>query len=177
MNVPNAITIGRVALVPAFVVLAYGNDTTSAIWAFVVFIVASLSDFLDGYLARRSGLETRFGKFADPLADKLLVGSALYVLVDTREFPLWAALVIAVREVAVQVLRTRVVATGHDLPASKTAKLKTIIQICMVGWWLLPWDEIGTAHWAWLTLALVATLYTGAEYFQDYRREALAGEG
>ncbi|MEA2432591.1 MAG: CDP-diacylglycerol---glycerol-3-phosphate 3-phosphatidyltransferase [Actinomycetota bacterium] len=176
MNAPNSITVLRVLLVPIFVAFAYGHTRGSALAAFTVFIVASLSDFVDGYLARKYEIETRFGRFVDPLADKLLVGAALYVLVDTRGFPLWAAVVIAVREVAVQVLRTRIVATGRDLPASKTAKLKTIIQICMVGWWLLPWEELNPVHWIWLGAAIVATLYSGAEYFNGYRREVVARE-
>jgi CDP-diacylglycerol--glycerol-3-phosphate 3-phosphatidyltransferase len=176
MNAPNAITVARVLLVPVFLALAYGEGEGSAVGSFVVFLVASLSDFVDGYLARRYSIETRFGRFVDPLADKLLVGAALFVLVDTRGFPLWAALVIAVREVAVQVLRTRVVASGRDLPASRLAKVKTIVQICMVCWWLLPWNEIGIAHWTWLALALFATLYTGAEYFRNYRREVVVDE-
>ena len=176
MNAPNAITVFRVLLVPVFVVLAYSEGAGAAVAAFAVFIAASLSDILDGYLARKYEIETRFGQFADPLADKLLVGAALYVLVDARSFPLWAALVIAVREIAVQILRTRIVAAGADLPASKTAKLKTIVQICMVGWWLLPWEETNPMHWVWLVAALIATTYTGAEYFNGYRREVATSE-
>lgn len=165
MNAPNSITVARIALIPVFVFLAYRRTETSAIGAFVVFVVASLSDFLDGYLARSSSTITRLGQFLDPLADKLLVGAALWTLVDLRSFPLWAALVIAARELAVQVLRIRIVSQGRDLPASSAAKAKTFVQIGLVSWWLLPWDEIAWHHWVWLTAALVTTLWSGAEYF------------
>jgi CDP-diacylglycerol--glycerol-3-phosphate 3-phosphatidyltransferase len=170
MNVPNSVTVARVLMIPVFVALSYQNTTTAAVWAFVVFLAASISDFVDGYLARRSGTESRLGQFLDPLADKLLVGAALFVLVDTRGFPLWTALVIAAREIAVQVLRTGVVQRGGTLPASSAAKLKTMLQIVMVGWWLLPWDDVNLVHWALLAGVLVTTLWSGYEYFAVARR-------
>lgn len=170
MNVPNSVTVARVFMVPLFVALSYQDSTSAAVWAFVVFFVASVSDFVDGYLARRSGTESRLGEFLDPLADKLLVGAALVVLVDTRGFPLWAALVIAAREVAVQILRTGVVQRGGTLPASSAAKLKTMLQIFMVGWWLLPWDDVNPVHWVLLAGVLVTTLWSGYEYFAGARQ-------
>ena len=165
MNLPNWITVGRVALIPVFLVLSYGTTTSAAVGAFTVFLVASVSDFVDGYLARRSGTISKLGEFLDPLADKLLVGAALFVLVDTRHFPLWAALLIALREVAVQILRTQIVSGGGRLPASALGKLKTVSQIVMVCWWLLPWDDINIAHWMWLGASLVSTYWSGALYF------------
>lgn len=169
MNVPNSITVARVFLVPLFVALSYHHSRSAAVWAFVVFFVASVSDFVDGYLARRQHTVSRVGEFLDPLADKLLVGAALVVLVDTRNFPVWAALVIAVREVAVQILRTKIVGSGGNLPASPAAKLKTMLQIGMVGWWLLPWHDRNAGHWLWLAGVLVATLWSGYEYFARAR--------
>ncbi len=157
-------------MVPPFVVFAYTRSDAGAVISFVIFLAASISDLVDGYLARRAATITRFGEFLDPLADKLLVGAALYVLVDTRAFPLWAALVIAAREVVIQVLRIRIVSAGGTLPASHFAKMKTVLQIGMVSWWLLPWDSAGFVHSAWLALALFATLASGAEYLR--RRDA-----
>ena len=178
MNVPNSLTVARVLLVPLFVALSYHDSTTAAVWAFIVFFVASISDWLDGYLARRNGSESRMGQFLDPLADKLLVGAALVVLVDTRGFPLWAAIVIGLREVAVQMLRTQIVQRGGTLPASRAAKLKTMLQIMMVGWWLLPWGEINAGHWVWLGSVLVTTLWSGYEYFAGARSvTSKVGEG
>jgi CDP-diacylglycerol--glycerol-3-phosphate 3-phosphatidyltransferase len=170
MNVPNSVTVARVLMIPVFVALSYRDSTTAAVWAFLVFSAASISDFVDGYLARRSGTESRLGQFLDPLADKLLVGAALVVLVDTRDFPLWAALVIAVREVAVQIFRTGVVQRGGTLPASSAAKLKTMLQILMVGWWLLPWETVNAVHWVLLAGVLATTLWSGYEYLAGARR-------
>lgn len=170
MNLPNAITVARILAVPVFLVLAYGNSRAAALGAFFVFLAASLSDSLDGYLARRNDTTSRTGEFLDPLADKLLIGAALIVLVDIRLFPAWAALVIGVREIAVQVLRTRIVRSGGTLPASLAGKTKTVLQIVMVGWWLLPWAEPTPIHYVLMAAALVSTLWSGAAYF--LRREA-----
>lgn len=161
----NWVTLGRIALVPLFVAFAYGDSDGLAVAAFFTFGIASASDKLDGYLARRDGSMSRVGAFLDPLADKLLVGAALVVLVDARDFPLWAAIVIAVREVAVQILRIRVVSAGGTLPASSAAKTKTLLQLVMVLWWLLPWEDVFWAHWVLLGAAVAATLWSGAEYF------------
>ncbi len=165
MNWPNAITVTRVLLVPVFVVLAYSESNA----AVIVFGVASLSDFVDGYLARRWNITSRFGEWADPLADKLLIGAALVVLVDLRAFPLWVALVIAVREVVVQWVRAVIVRRGGALPASPAAKLKTVLQIGMVAWWLAPWGT-NTMDWVWIGAVLVATLWSGADYVMGYTR-------
>jgi CDP-diacylglycerol---glycerol-3-phosphate 3-phosphatidyltransferase len=170
MTLPNWITIARICLVPVFVVLAYTDSDPAAVASFFVFGIAGASDLLDGYLARRHGTVSRAGKFLDPLADKLLVGAALVVLVDTRAFPLWAALVIAGREIAVQWLRTSVVRSGGDLPASPSAKLKTFSQLSMIGWWLLPWDGRNPGHWIFLGIAITATLWSGFEYFREASR-------
>jgi CDP-diacylglycerol---glycerol-3-phosphate 3-phosphatidyltransferase len=165
MNLPNAITLARIALVPVFLWLSYQDSNDAAIAAFVVFLVASLSDFVDGYLARRNGTISRMGEFLDPFADKLLVGAALVVLFDTRGFPLWVALLIGGREIAVQVLRTQIVHGGGTLPASSFGKVKTVLQIAMVGWWLLPWESVNAGHWILLASCLFATLWSGGEYF------------
>jgi CDP-diacylglycerol---glycerol-3-phosphate 3-phosphatidyltransferase len=164
MNLPNWLTAGRIVLIPLFLALAYGHSTLAAVAAFAVFVLASATDSLDGRLARQRGQTTRAGSFLDPLADKLLLAAALVVLVDHRGFPLWAALVIAVREIAVQILRTQIVSGGGDLPASPAGKMKTVLQGIMVGWWLLPWQR-NLGHWVLLAVVLVATLWSGGEYF------------
>lgn len=165
MNLPNSITFARIALVPVFLVFAFGDSDADQLTALTVFVVASLSDSLDGYLARRSGTITTLGQFVDPLADKLLVGAALVVLVADEGFPLWAALVIAVREVAVQVLRITRTSGGRTMPASPFAKAKTATQLGMVSWWLLPWESTNPGHWAWIAAALLTTTVSGLEYF------------
>lgn len=168
MNWPNSITVARVVLVPVFVVLAYQGTNGARVASLVVFGIASVSDLVDGYLARRWQITTRFGEFWDPTADKLLIGAALIVLVDLRGFPLWAALVIAAREIVVQLIRSAIVRRGGTLPASRAAKFKTVLQIFMVGWWLLPWERIGVMHWVWVWAVLATTLWSGAEYVSRY---------
>ncbi len=168
MNVANWITVGRIALVPVLLWLAYQRTDTTAIAALVVFVIASLSDRLDGQLARKRGIISRLGEFLDPTADKLLVGAALFVLVDLHEFPLWAALVIAVREVAITFLRTRVVASGGTLPASPLAKMKTVLQVVMVCWWLYP-AQPGLAHWILMAVGVGVTVLSGLEYLVSVR--------
>lgn len=170
MNLPNAITTARLFLVPVFLCLCYAGSEETALAGLGVFVVASLSDSLDGYLARRSGLVTKLGQFLDPLADKILVVAALVVLVDKRMFPLWAAVAILLREAAVQLLRNRIVVNGGTLPASAAAKAKTVLQIVMVSWWLAPW-EANPIHWVLLALALMATVWSGVEYFVRHSRE------
>ena len=165
MNLPNAITIFRIALIPLFVYFGYMETTGGAVTAFVIFLVASLTDSLDGYLARKNDQISRMGQFLDPLADKLLVGAALVVLVDARTLPLWVALLIGLREIAVQILRTQIVHGGGNLPASPAAKAKTFAQITMVCWWLLPWEEVNLVHWVLVGLAVATTLWSGIEYF------------
>lgn len=169
MNLPNAITIARLFMVPLFLYLAYEGSRATQIGAFVVFLCASLSDSLDGYLARKQGIVTKLGEFLDPLADKILVLAALVVLIEQREFPLIVGVVILFRELSVQLLRNRIVTKGGTLPASAMAKAKTVLQILMVSWWLLP-IEIGVTHWILLGGALGATLWSGTEYFVRYNR-------
>lgn len=171
MNLPNSITIGRIALVPVFLAFGFRDTTSARVTALIVFVVASLSDSLDGYLARRDGTVSRVGKFLDPTADKLLLGAALVVLVAERGFPLWAALVLAAREVVLQVYRTKVVRSGGDLPASTTAKIKTISLTVMGGWWLLPWDRTNIVHWILMGEAIVFSLVSAVEYYVRRPRE------
>jgi CDP-diacylglycerol--glycerol-3-phosphate 3-phosphatidyltransferase len=170
VNLPNAITVGRVVLVPVFLLFAFGGSTGARVASFAVFLVASLSDSLDGYLARKNNQITRLGQFLDPTADKLLVGAALVALVAERRFPLWAAIILGVREVAVQILRTGIVNAGGTLPSSATAKAKTVLQIWLVSWWLLPWGGINVVHGILLGVALVVSVVSGTEYFATARR-------
>jgi CDP-diacylglycerol--glycerol-3-phosphate 3-phosphatidyltransferase len=157
-------------MVPFFLLFAFGDSNSARVTAFVLFLIASLSDILDGYLARRNNQVSRLGQFLDPTADKLLVGAALVVLVMERRFPLWAAIVLGLRELLVQILRTRIVNSGGTLPASPTAKAKTVLQIWLVSWWLLPWGGINVVHGVLLGLALVVSVISGTEYFTTARR-------
>ncbi len=164
MNLPNAITIARIALIPVFLILAFRDSNAATAAALVVFLVASLSDYIDGYIARRDETVSRAGQFLDPTADKLLVGAALIVIVVERSFPIWAALLLAAREVVVQVVRTNIVRAGGTLPASPVGKIKTFSHVVMVVWWLLPWEQPNIVHWLLLGEALIFSFVSGAEY-------------
>jgi CDP-diacylglycerol--glycerol-3-phosphate 3-phosphatidyltransferase len=174
MSWATAVTITRIALAPVFVYFMYagvadGEDPATRIApavALVVFVVAAVTDSLDGYLARRYERVTRLGQFLDPLADKLLVGAALFVLVALRDFPLWAGAVIVAREVAVSLLRVFALRRGESLPASTLGKTKTAFQIPTVFVWLLP--RSGSLRLVqdvavWVAVAL--TLASGLQYF------------
>lgn len=174
MNWANVVTFGRIALIPVFVYLMYagegrGEETATKVgpWvAIAVFAVAAASDKLDGYLARRYERVTALGQFLDPLADKLLVGAALVTLVMLRDFPAWAAIVIALREIAVSLLRSAALRRGRAMPASIFGKIKTATQIPTVMLWLFPRTGLLARIQDVAVVAAVAlTLISGAQYF------------
>ena len=165
MNLPNKLTLLRIILVPVFiVVLMTGHYYISA----VIVVVASLTDMLDGKIARKYDLVTDFGKLMDPLADKLLVMSALICLVQLGDIPGWMAIVILGREFAITGLRTVAASSGVVIAAGWTGKIKTVLQMIAVVLILLrnwpfvylgiPMDQI--VLWA----AVVMTIVSGAEY-------------
>jgi CDP-diacylglycerol---glycerol-3-phosphate 3-phosphatidyltransferase len=162
VNVPNALTVLRMALVPVFVVLLVTDDTAARIAAFIVFGVASITDLLDGELARRKGLITDFGKIADPIADKALTGSALITLSALGMLWWWVTVLIMVREVGVTLLRFWVIRRGV-IAASRGGKIKTVLQVVAISLYILPVD-LGPAGAVVMTAAVVVTLITGADY-------------
>lgn len=162
VNVPNGLTLLRLALVPVFVLLLVSGSTSSRIAACIVFGVASVTDLLDGELARRRGLVTDFGKIADPIADKALTGSALITLSALSELTWWVTGVILVREVGVTLLRLWVIRHGV-IPASRGGKIKTVLQIVAVGLYILP-VSIEPARAVVMTITVVVTLVTGGDY-------------
>ncbi len=176
MNLANAITVARLLLVPVFLFLAYRGAEPAKVGMLTIFIVASLSDSLDGYIARRNDAVTRLGQFLDPLADKILVLAALVVLVDWRGFPVVAAGIFFLRELTVQIFRNNVVRAGGTLPASTFAKAKTVLQIVMVSWWL-GFEDVTAVHWVLLFAALAVSLWSGTEYFVRAYRVGAAREG
>lgn len=132
MNLANKLTLLRIFLVPVFLVFLVAEIPYGTVIATIIFILASLTDKLDGYIARSRNQITNFGKFMDPLADKLLVTAALICLVELKIIPSWAAFIIIAREFAVSGLRTIAASEGIVLAASKLGKLKTVIQIVAI---------------------------------------------
>jgi CDP-diacylglycerol--glycerol-3-phosphate 3-phosphatidyltransferase len=166
-NVANALTVLRLLLVPVFAILLFhddGQETVWRIWACVVFVLASVTDRLDGELARKRGLVTEFGKLADPIADKALVGTALVGLSALGELPWWVTVVILIREVGVTLLRFWVIRHGV-MPASRGGKVKTLLQGVAIGLYVLPLS--GWLHEVAVVVmgaAVVMALITGVDY-------------
>lgn len=179
-NVANALTALRLVLVPVFLLFLFagdGHETASRITAFVIFAVAVVTDRLDGALARTYGMITEFGKLADPIADKMLIGAALIGLSMLGDLPWWVTAVILVREIGVTVLRFAVLHRGV-IPASRGGKLKTLVQAIAIGLFILPlqgWPAIWTTvAWWVMGAAVVLTVLTGVDYVVSAVREARA---
>lgn len=164
-NIPNLLTLGRLIIIPLFLLLtSIPNHKTVHILAAILFALASLTDYLDGYLARKWQVVTNFGKFADPLADKILVMSAFIMLVGLDLAPAWVSALIICRELAVTGLRLLLVETGGDvLAAAMPGKIKTVTQMLAVIFLLCHMMVLGTVL---LYIALFFTLYSGYDYFK-----------
>jgi len=173
---PNVLSIGRIVLIPVVVALLGSDHATVRWFALVVFVVGALSDLADGYLARRHSMTTPVGAWLDPLSDKLFVIVPAAVLSSMGEFPWWATAVIVLREVAVQFLRWRLDQRGISMPASRTAKAKTLSQVFAVGFSIAPlssgWDPLVTGV---IVLAVVLTVYSGFEYLFTARHRVEMG--
>jgi CDP-diacylglycerol---glycerol-3-phosphate 3-phosphatidyltransferase len=129
LNAPNLVTLGRCALIPIFLVLLQFESRRNSFWAAALYSVAALSDWLDGWLARVSGKVTTLGKFLDPLADKVIVLSALVMLVKLSRVPVWVVVIIVAREFLISGLRTIAVSEGLVIAASQGGKWKTSLQL------------------------------------------------
>lgn len=166
-NIANALTMLRLLLVPVFIAALFrggGHLTGWRVAAWAVFAVASVTDRLDGHIARRRGLVTEFGKLADPIADKALISAALIGLSVLHELPWWVTVVIVVREVGVTALRFWVIRHGV-IPASRGGKIKTLLQAVAIGLFVLPLSGgLHNAAWVIMIAAIVVALVTGADY-------------
>ncbi|MGH3431528.1 MAG: CDP-diacylglycerol--glycerol-3-phosphate 3-phosphatidyltransferase [Thermocrispum sp.] len=171
LNAANLLTVSRLLLVPVFLLALFtgsepggGFDQGWRLAAALLFAIASITDQVDGWVARKYGLITDFGKIADPIADKALTGSALVALSVLGELPWWVTLTIAIREVGVTLLRFWVIRYGV-IPASRGGKAKTMAQVLAIGAYLLPLpDYMDPARWTLMGIALVLTVATGVDY-------------
>ncbi|WP_169944112.1 CDP-diacylglycerol--glycerol-3-phosphate 3-phosphatidyltransferase [Microbispora sp. H11081] len=161
-NIANVLTIARLAIVPVFIVFMFAEGQAWRLAALGVFLLASLTDQLDGWLARKYALITDFGKIADPIADKALIGAALVSLSWLGEVPWWVTLVIIAREAGVTLLRFLVIRHGV-IPASYGGKVKTVLQIVAIALYIVPVMP-DLVRWAAMGLALLVTVGTGADY-------------
>lgn len=167
VNIANGLTLLRLLLVPAFVALLFANGGHSngwRVWSCLAFVVATVTDFIDGDLARSRGLVTDVGKVADPIADKALTGAALIGLSTLGDLPWWVTVVILVREIGVTALRFFVIRHGV-IQASRGGKAKTLLQNLAIGLYLLPLTGVAASVRFWLLgVAVVVTLATGGDY-------------
>ena len=157
----NKITMFRIVLIPVFLVLAY---TGLKYWALAVYIIACLSDVADGYIARHYNQVSNFGKFVDPLADKMLVLSAMCFFIENGQMPGWAVAIVLFREFAVSGLRLLAVEQGRVIAAAISGKLKTGCTMVGLGA-MLVFGQYPTVNIVCTAIIVITTLYSGIEYF------------
>lgn len=183
-NLPNMLTLLRIAAIPVIVVMLLSPSRDAGFWAAAVFSAASFTDWLDGYLARRMGIVTVFGKFLDPIADKLIVMAALIMIIPYGRVPAWIVLVILGREIIITGLRGIASSEGIVIAASELGKFKTIFQIVAIIGLLLHYDYrwffsidhplllVNMHHVGmfYLWIAFVITVWSGVDYLVKFIR-------
>ena len=167
MTTASKITLARVAFIPAFMVLMYLSGGQSNLWMWIslaLFIIASLTDYVDGYIARKYNQVSDFGKFLDPLADKLLTIAAMVMFCEWGSFPAWALMIVLTREFAVTGLRLVAVGKGTVIAAGWSGKVKTastMIGLCV----LMAFPTNVLIAWIVVGVIVATTVYSGTEYF------------
>ena len=167
MTLASKITLVRVLLIPAYLVTMYLSQGQAGLWMYLslaIFIVASLTDFVDGYIARHYNQVTDFGKFLDPLADKLLVIAAMAMFCEWGTFPAWALMIVLTREFAVSGLRMVAGPKGKVIAAGKSGKIKTfstMVGLCI----MMAFPQVQWIGVAVMVVIVGTTLYSGVEYF------------
>ena len=163
MNTANKLTMLRVIMIPAFLLVLYLQVPGASYWAMGIFIVASVTDWVDGYVARHYNQTTDFGKFMDPLADKCLVTAAMLWFVEVGQMPAWALLIVIVREFGVSGLRMVAATNGTVIAAAWSGKIKTAsTMVCLVLMFLPIPKELNTIC---VAVIVLTTIYSGVEYF------------
>ncbi len=184
LNLPNILTMMRIAAIPLLAALLMSPTQSSGFWAAAVFSLAAITDWLDGYLARRMGIVTVFGKFLDPIADKLIVMAALIMILPFGRVPAWMVLVILGREIIITGLRGIASSEGIVIPASDLGKFKTIFQIVAILGLLLHFNYnwfFGIQHpllqvnmhnigMFYLWIATILTVWSGVDYLARFVR-------
>lgn len=167
MTTASKITLLRVVLIPIYLVFMYLSQGSFGLWmaiAMAVFIIASLTDFVDGHIARKYNQVSDFGKFLDPLADKLLVIAAMAMFCEWGKFPAWAIMIVLTREFAVSGLRMVAGPKGKVIAAGKSGKFKTastMVGLCV----MMAFPTVGWLCWVVIGVIVATTLYSGVEYF------------
>jgi CDP-diacylglycerol---glycerol-3-phosphate 3-phosphatidyltransferase len=177
MNLPNKLTLLRVAAIPAIVALLYADQPVCQIAAAVLFFLACVTDWLDGYLARKQNIVTDLGKFLDPVADKLLVLCTMITLSGFGQLPAWVCVVVLFRELMVDGLRLVAVQKGVVIAAGKLGKIKTVLQMLLTLVVMLDIPALSSLgiDWILIAAAVLMTVWSGVEYF--YRNRAVFAQG
>lgn len=182
MNLPNILTLARIAAVPVIVILLLFETKQTSFWAGIVFTLASITDWLDGYLARKWNIVTVLGKFLDPLADKLIVMAALIMLIPLERVPAWAVFVILAREMLVTGLRSIASSEGIVISASDLGKYKTIFQMVAIAgllfhyrfYWFFGvevdflYASFHNAGLFFFYISLLLTIWSGFDYLKKF---------
>lgn len=163
MNTANKLTILRVVMIPAFLLVLYLDVPYSNYWALAIFAAASITDTLDGYIARHCNQITDFGKFMDPLADKCLVTAAMLWFVEVGQMPAWALLIVIIREFGVSGLRMVAADKGRVIAAGWSGKVKTAATMVCIILMLLPLPDV--VNDICTAVIVLTTIYSGVEYF------------
>ena len=167
MTTASKITLVRVAMIPAYLVTMYLSQGQAGLWMYLslaIFIIASLTDFLDGYIARHYNQTSDFGKFLDPLADKLLTIAAKSMFCEWGVFPAWALMIVLTREFAVSGLRMVASQKGNVIAAGWSGKVKTastMVGLCA----MMALPGISILNWVVIIMIVATTVYSGVEYF------------
>ena len=184
LNLPNLLTLARVAVIPLLVVIMLSDSRQAGFWAAALFGAAAVTDFIDGWLARKWGVVTVLGKFLDPLADKLIVMAALIMLIPSGRIPAWAVFLVLAREIIVTGLRSIASSEGIVIDASDLGKYKTIYQMVAIPGLLLHYDyywffgvrsellhvNMHNFGMFFFVIALALTLWSGFDYLYKFFR-------
>lgn len=180
LNLPNSLTLVRVAVIPIVVLLMYFDTPLTARLAAVLFILAGITDVIDGYLARRYEITSTFGAFLDPLADKLIVMAVLITLIPLDRIPFWIVILLLSRELAITGLRGIASSQGMVIAASRWGKFKTAYQMTGLSFLLIHYPTLGIdCHvvGTWLIgIATIASLYSGVDYMSAFVRYSRQSE-
>jgi CDP-diacylglycerol--glycerol-3-phosphate 3-phosphatidyltransferase len=180
VNLPNVLTLSRILLIPVFVVLFSTPTPERSLWAASVFVIAAVTDLLDGYLARRRSQVTKLGRLLDPIADKLLILSGLFLLVGLGQVPAWVAIVITGREVAVTGIRAIAANAGIVIEAERLGKYKMVFQVIAITLLIMANAAVPGLEFAFalgmalLYVALLLGVVSGAGYLVSFWRQVAA---
>ncbi len=177
INLPNTITLLRLCVIPVLFFLLLPPDQFWSLVLAILFILASLTDLLDGYIARKYKLVTTMGKFLDPIADKLVINTAMILMIPIGRIPAWIVAIIIIRDFFVDGIRTIATSEGVIIPASSLGKQKTLCQVFAISALIIHYPFLGAdAHMVGIVLlflALILSVYSAIEYFIKFLKEVV----